>query len=590
MSDVVRGTMLKRVTANHASFQAVAFERGLNVILADRTKESTRKDTRNGLGKSTLIDIIHFCLGGEPGSLTSDALPGWAFTLDLLVDGKTVSATRSTDRHQVIEVSGDLTALPSRPETNEETGGLEYQRKEWSRVLGVVMFGLPIDQPMKYAPQFRGLVSYFARRSRDAYSTPFEYFRKQPTVQVQADNAFLIGLGAEYAIEWQRLKDDEDDLRQLQKAAKSGSFRTLIGSVGELEAGQIRLKAKSAREGEQLASFRVHPQYTELQQQANELTQQLVERRNANLGDQRILDLYDANGRSETAPDEQSVIAMYAQAGVDLPGAVKRSLAEVREFHAKLVTNRRAFLADEVRRLKQDIAARNQEIEALDNDRSVLMGTLSAFGALEEYAALQRVHAGTVADLRDVERRISMLKDVEARQIQLTIDRQLLLQRAHRDLEERQEQRRRAVELFNANSEALYNRPGTLAIEITEKGFKFRVDIDSSGSSGIESMKVFCYDLMLAQLWSERQRRPAFLVHDSILYDPVDVRQRALALQLAANESESRGFQYICTLNSDMVPYSEFSEDFNFDMYVRLRLTDESGDTGRLLGVRFDSD
>lgn len=590
MTDIARGVSLKRVTANHASFQAVTFTDGLNIVLADRTQESTRKDTRNGLGKSTLIDIIHFCLGGDPGSLTAEALPDWCFTLDLLIDGQVVSATRSTTRHHVIEVSGALDAFPARPEVNAETGALEFQRKEWTRVLGAVMFGLPLEVAAKYAPNFRGLVSYFARRTRDGYSTPFEYHRKQSGVQVQVDNAFLLGLGAEYAVEWQRLKDSEAELKQLQRAAKSGSFRTLIGSVGELEATQVRLQGKASKEARELESFRVHPQYAELQQHANALTQQLVDRRNANLVDQRMLQLYEESGTSEAEPDEQAVVDMYQQVGVDLPRAVRRSLAEVRAFHARLVANRKAFLSDELRRLRRDVAVRAREIEAIDSDRAAIMETLSAFGALEEYSSLQRLHANTLAELRDVQRRIGLLKEVESRSIQLKIDLQLLMQRAHRDLDERRERRRRAVELFNANSEALYNRPGTLAIEITEKGFKFRVDIDSAGSSGIESMKIFCYDLMLAQLWSEQPRRPAFLVHDSVLYDPVDVRQRALALQLAASEAERCGFQYICTMNSDMVPYAEFSEGFDVEKYVRLRLTDAAGDEGRLLGIRFDSE
>jgi hypothetical protein len=37
-----------------------------------------------------------------------------------------------------------------------------------------------------------------------------------------------------------------------------------------------------------------------------------------------------------------------------------------------------------------------------------------------------------------------------------------------------------------------------------------------------------------------------------------DVRQRALALQLAAAEVEALGFQYICTMNSDIVPHEDF--------------------------------
>ena len=55
--------MIRSVSANQKSFKTVHFEPGFNVVLADRTKDSTKKDTRNGLGKSTLIEIIHFCLG-----------------------------------------------------------------------------------------------------------------------------------------------------------------------------------------------------------------------------------------------------------------------------------------------------------------------------------------------------------------------------------------------------------------------------------------------------------------------------------------------------------------------------------------------
>ncbi|MFM5970243.1 MAG: DUF2326 domain-containing protein [Dolichospermum sp.] len=45
-------------------------------------------------------------------------------------------------------------------------------------------------------------------------------------------------------------------------------------------------------------------------------------------------------------------------------------------------------------------------------------------------------------------------------------------------------------------------------------------------------------------------------------------------------------FQYICTLNSDRVPRSDFALDFDFDSFVRLRLTDE-GEEGKLLGISF---
>jgi uncharacterized protein YydD (DUF2326 family) len=55
--------MINTISANQPSFKTVEFTPGFNVIIADRTESSGVKDSRNGLGKSTLIEIIHFCLG-----------------------------------------------------------------------------------------------------------------------------------------------------------------------------------------------------------------------------------------------------------------------------------------------------------------------------------------------------------------------------------------------------------------------------------------------------------------------------------------------------------------------------------------------
>ena len=109
--------------------------------------------------------------------------------------------------------------------------------------------------------------------------------------------------------------------------------------------------------------------------------------------------------------------------------------------------------------------------------------------------------------------------------------------------------------MFNAYSENLYNAPGKLLIDVGPTGFKFDIEIERSGSTGISNMKVFCYDLMLATLWANRKPSPRLLVHDSTIFDGVDERQRALALELAAHESEQNDFQYICMLNSDYVPW-----------------------------------
>ena len=98
-------------------------------------------------------------------------------------------------------------------------------------------------------------------------------------------------------------------------------------------------------------------------------------------------------------------------------------------------------------------------------------------------------------------------------------------------------------------------------------------------------MKVFCYDLMLIQRWQKQTNSPGILIHDSALFDGVDERQIGLALQIMAKESEIHGFQYICTLNTDQLPYN-LPEDFNLETYCALRLKDDKPKNS-LLGIRF---
>jgi uncharacterized protein YydD (DUF2326 family) len=46
------------------------------------------------------------------------------------------------------------------------------------------------------------------------------------------------------------------------------------------------------------------------------------------------------------------------------------------------------------------------------------------------------------------------------------------------------------------------------------------------------------------------------------------------------------GFQFICTLNSDTVPWMELSPEFDLSSFVRLTLTDAT-EAGGLVGFRF---
>ena len=582
--------MIHSIKCDKSSFQTIVFNPGFNVVVAERTKEATKKDSRNGLGKSTSIEIIHFCLGGNKGeTLNKPQLDDWTFTMDIDLGGKKYLVTRNTKNTNKITIEGDCSDWVIKPTTDKKTGTQIISRNDWTKILGILMFDLqPIYDDYKYIPTFRSLISYFVRKNGQsgAFLNPFQQYKAQLEWDQQVNNSFLLGLGWEYASKWQVLKDRVKVLAQIKQEATAGLISHMIGNIGELESLKIRLDAQVNQEKGNLDDFKVHPQYHQIEEDANHLTKAIHEYVNQNIDDKRLLEHYESSLKEEVDAQPEKVTKIYEEAGLVLPNNVTKKINEVLSFHKRVVLNRKEFLSSEIEKLKQKIVQREEQTKVFSSKRVELMLTLRSHGALQEYTQLQSNHQSTVAQLKDVSNRLENLKKFEQGRSSINVEHELLLQQAKNDLNERKSQQEEAVLTFNSYSNAMYSAPGTLSINISKTGFKFDVNIERSGSQGIGNMKIFCYDLMLAKLWVKKAKSKIFLIHDSIIFDGVDERQKARALQLAKSESEKEGFQYICTMNSDAIPRNDFDKDFDFDKYVVKTFTDEK-EEGSLLGIRF---
>lgn len=581
--------MIRSISANKKGFHRVTFEPGANLILADRSKSAGNKDTTNALGKSTLIEIIDFCLGNNAApnkGLRVEALKDWAFTLELTIAGKDVAVTRSTDSPGFFAIEGETDHWPIRPLPNKE-GIPGLDAKKWRAVLGWALFGfseLPSEEG--YKPSARALLSYFVRNQPAAYNTPFKYFDNQKTWDIQVHNAFMLGLSWEKAAVWQQLKDQKNALDALKQAIKTGAVDGELASLGELEAERLRLSNQLEREREALSSFRVLPQYREIEAQANILTSAIHEMVNANIFDKRRVNKYQESLSDEDVPTDFRLEALYKEAGVALPGAVIKTLSDARNFNARIVSNRRDFIASEVNALETAISEREAQIADLTDKRAAYLNTLAGQGALDELTRLQDLHAATRLQVDELTNRISQLRQMTSKADTIKVETVELKRSTTLDYEERRAIWSKALSLFSEFSESLYRSPGRLVIDIGDTGYKFDVEIAGSPSEGISKMKIFCYDLTLICFARERGLGIDFLIHDSTIFDGVDPRQRAHALELAAAMAKKYGFQYICTLNTDMVPLNDFSADFDFNSLVRMRLTD-TDPSGSLLGFRY---
>ncbi|MHB1068382.1 MAG: ABC-three component system protein [Gemmatimonadaceae bacterium] len=583
--------MIHSVTANQQSFHAVEFTTGLNVILAERSQTSTVKDTRNGLGKSTLIEIIDFCLGSRANQGTGlliEPLKDWAFTVELTLAGNRVRATRAVADQNRVVIDGSTTGWLEQPDTDEASDDRVFRAERWRTLLGWALFDVPrsADQ-FPYKPSYRSLVSYFIRRGPDAYTSPFRHFRQQKTWDIQLHTAYLLGMNWEYAARWQSLRDQQDGMRAIEKAIKTGAMKGAVGSVGELETQRIQLEQEANAARRALDTFKVHPQYESIQQDADRLTSEVHGLVNSNVSDRRRLTCYRESIKDEKSPKASSLERLYEESGLVFPDAVRRSLDQARTFHEQVVSNRRAFLQTEINRLEQVINEREIKIKGLTDQRAEVLQVLETHSALQEMTHLQQRFVELQGSLERVQARLREMKNLKTTMREVKTAKEELVRTAEQDHEERKDAWSAAVRLFNEHSQALYESPGRLIIDVGDTGYKYQVDIERSGSEGIEKMKVFCFDLAILQLQMQNRHGIDFLVHDTLIYDSVDARQRALAFERAHEVTSALGGQYICTMNSDMVPRDDFSRGFAFEPCIRLTLSDATP-SGSLLGMRFE--
>lgn len=582
--------MIVRVSANDDRFNTVEFTPGFNVVLAERTDKSTEKDTRNGLGKTTLLNIIHFCLGSQEKpkqGIRVKELEGWEFNLSYRMRETLVSVSRSVDKPSQVNITEETDWLewPIQPVIDHTEEEFRCKSVEWNTVLGWGLYDLNINRE-KYSPSFRSILSYDIRRGQ--FTDPFLNNPRQYTWDSQVHNAYMLDLNWKHARQWQLLRDRTKSVNTVKKALKEGDnlIANMVGTVGELEYERDQLQRQIQRTDAELGQFHVHPKYEEIENEADVLTAKLHDLANHILQLKRLIEFHRRSVEEAQPAESIRVSELYEQAGAELPGLVKQRLDDVRTFHLEVTRNRRQYLENEATRLQSELEKATSEQKQLSKSQARLMRFLDTHGALEDYNELQRLNLDQRSNLEAIERQIQQRRQIDNEQSEIKIEQGRLDLDARRDMDERLS-RRQAADIFNANSEYLYETPGAFIVDIDPKsGFKFRVEIERAESHGVSKMKVFCYDLMRAELWSERDVCPGFLIHDSALFSDVDERQIARALELAERKSRECGFQYIVCLNSDNIPSDEFSDDFDIDKFVRLRLTDNEP-AGRLLGIRY---
>ena len=602
--------MIHQVTADRESFKTLTFRPGLNVILTDKSQGASYRQSRNGAGKTSFVELVHFLCAADArpaGIFRSDALQSWTFNAVVDVGGSPVSISRSGSApgrvhvagRPYLEADGGSGPVPSNrrlPLASEELGASaaqqEISNEQWKRTLGVRWFGLPDDDgddAGKFRPTFRSLFSFAARRQENGgFQNPVQHTTMQSLWDRQVSVSYLTGLDWTIPCRFQESREREKSLKELRKAVRSGELGRYLGNAAELRTRLTVAEDRANRLRAQINAFQVVPKYRELEREASEVTGRIDALNIENMVDLDLIRELRASLETESTPDAPDLAKLYREAGIVLPDLSRRRVEEVERFHTAVIENRRSHLGSEIESAERRIVERGRRKDELDQRRGQLMGLLKSGGALEHYTALREELARITAEVETLGQRRSLVGRLDSTRTELDLERARLVQVLRDDIHEREQIVREVILTFEALSQSLYEQAGSLTISDTPNGPQFEVHIAAERSKGITNMQIFCFDLMLTEICTRHGRWPGFLIHDSHLFDGVDERQVAKALQLGAKRAASGGFQYIVTMNSDSVPNEGFTDGFDLgDHVVEPRLTDAT-ETGGLFGFRFN--
>lgn len=579
--------MIVEVRSSLPNFRTAHFTGAMNVVLADSAEDSQETESTNGLGKTTLLRIIHFCLGASISRdkvLSHPALKGVSFGITMQHAGVEVRADRKTNEETVLVSASFVEALPI--EVLGTSGDqVRISAEDWTKALSSKFvpdsFSTELD---KHNPSFREVFLYQARVGKDAYTDPQQVFSGQPGPIRKITLAYLLSLNWDRQrslyLEEQQRSQIKNAIKALEEAKESADEK----SIGDLEAERVVLEGQISQKRGEVAGFNVRQDYDALESRLNEVDRAIHDLVNENHSDGRLLEYYSRSAKEQPTASPDVPIKILNDAGAVFKEEALRSLAEIAAFHQQVYRNRHEFLTTEIKRLKVQIGERSVKIDTLSSEKTVLLKTLKSSGALDTLISLQRGLTELEAAHESLKARIQDRKRFDVRRDTLSTSMMETRALMKRDLEDRRSTVDEVVGLFAEYTRFLYGVPGKLSIDVKTAGYSFGISIAREGSDGVDQMVVFCFDLAVATIRARRKLPLNVLLHDSTMFADVDPRQYGLALQLAAETSREEGFQYICCLNAGALPVDHLG-DFDLMATVRLRLSDE-GDKGRLLGMR----
>ncbi len=570
---------LLSLRANKASFHPIIFKEGVNIIVGKQVAPLDENDgnTYNGVGKSLTLHLIHFCLGSNKIDSLGAHLSGWKFTLRFKIDEKEYYATRSTERQNVIDFSGE-----------------EYTAKKMRMKMLELCFGL-IESPANMT--WTTLFSRFVRRYRSCYATFDTFVPKESDYSKILNNCYLLGIDTELIVRKKKLREQQSLANTTEKAIKKDPLfkQYYLGkSDAALDASDLEYRISELEK--EISEFKISNNYHELEKEADEKSYEKKVLENKRILISNYIKNIEDSLKETTEVKEEKLLKVYEAARVEIPEMVKKNLDEVLKFHDDLLTSRNTRLRKELNKQRDELKDIDDSIETLGKRMDELLSFLDSHGALEEYVALTKQLNALNNELNRIQEYQKILKAYKDNELRIKAELIEQDKETEEYLEVEEEYLKKLRNQYWNYAKKFYPKKRSGLVINNNSGenmLRFNLDarIEDDSSDGVNEVRMFCFDLLLLNCKKSKMR---FLAHDSRLFANMDPRQRETLFRIVNDTCAENNMQYICSINEDaLLSFQSLMTTDEYERYVLdniiLELNDDAPES-KLLGIQVDID
>lgn len=551
------------------NIRSIPFHLGLNLIV-DETPIQTGKETGNSVGKTTVLKLIDFCLGGDAKRIYTDAenqkneyivVKDFLITHSVIIQLTLVdNLTEENTRTVVIERN-----FRPRTEKIQKINGENMTDDDFKDGLTKILLPDRIGKK----PSFRQVISHnirYTNQSLEHTLLTLDTF----TTLIEYASLYLFMFGCEF---------DQDEMKQslTEEIKEEHKFKKKLEGEQTLSAyeGALSILNNEISKLELEKSLvTIRPDFDENLNRLNEIkykiSQAMSDITTLELRRKIIIESEEEIRSKKTNINITQLKEIYSQA-TSLLDNVQKSFEELVVFHNKMLESKIVFISKDLPNLDKNISELKQQINVLLREEKEINDLLlksKSFSDLEDIISVlnnsyekKGEYEAIIAKIKRSERHISNLEE-KLSDIDLVLF-------SDNNKEKIQQQINKFNIFFSQVSNALYGEKYALEFVVHKyKGkrvYKFSA-FNTNFSSGKKQGEISCFDIAYT-MFADSEKIPCmhFLLNDKkeLMHDNQLIN--------IANYVNQYSIQFIASILNDKLP-----PELRDDKYTIVKLSQDS--------------